>query len=466
MVFHPEQYEVFPAVYKIGEPTEIHILPMQAQYVFEDDKEYSVKIFGMMNDMIVYHGAKIDTFTVNGKEGMLSFTHTFASEMEYAIEILSDGKKLVQLQVYAVAEDLYNKVPMRGDLHVHSYRSDGSVEPAMVAAYYRESGFDFISLTDHNRYYSSKEMMEAFADVKLGMTLINGEEVHTPGTNLHIVHVGGKESVDVRYIHTPEEFEKEVDALEAELSYVPEQYRHRMALAQWSVNNIHRAGGLAIFPHPYWRSKAYNVNSEFTNLLFESGWFDAFEVFGGDFRSGGNLQQLVWHNLQTAGIDIPVVGSSDSHLFAGAFDCHYTIVFSDSTDAEDIMQAVRDGYCVAAKAESGDQTNVVCCGELRFATFAQFLIARFFNPRRKMLEAEGILMRGYLQERVSGAALSALAGSAKEYYEAFYGKNKKTLSKKRESFMKKWLQVQRDSGIATRGSGLEVRPDRGNLAHL
>jgi hypothetical protein len=37
----------------------------------------------------------------------------------------------------------------RGNLHCHSNRSDGLVDPEDVAAAYREAGYDFICLSDH-----------------------------------------------------------------------------------------------------------------------------------------------------------------------------------------------------------------------------------------------------------------------------------------------------------------------------
>jgi predicted metal-dependent phosphoesterase TrpH len=37
----------------------------------------------------------------------------------------------------------------RGNLHCHSKRSDGVVEPEDVAAAYRDAGYDFIRLSDH-----------------------------------------------------------------------------------------------------------------------------------------------------------------------------------------------------------------------------------------------------------------------------------------------------------------------------
>jgi hypothetical protein len=37
----------------------------------------------------------------------------------------------------------------RGNLHCHSNRSDGLVEPTKVVAAYREAGYDFLCLSDH-----------------------------------------------------------------------------------------------------------------------------------------------------------------------------------------------------------------------------------------------------------------------------------------------------------------------------
>ena len=38
----------------------------------------------------------------------------------------------------------------RGNLHTHSNRSDGDSDPADVYAWYRDHGYDFVALTDHN----------------------------------------------------------------------------------------------------------------------------------------------------------------------------------------------------------------------------------------------------------------------------------------------------------------------------
>jgi histidinol phosphatase-like PHP family hydrolase len=38
---------------------------------------------------------------------------------------------------------------LKGNIHTHSNRSDGAIDPADVCRRYREAGYDFLALTDH-----------------------------------------------------------------------------------------------------------------------------------------------------------------------------------------------------------------------------------------------------------------------------------------------------------------------------
>ncbi len=38
----------------------------------------------------------------------------------------------------------------RGNIHTHTTESDGDAEPEVVAAWYRDHGYDFLVLSDHN----------------------------------------------------------------------------------------------------------------------------------------------------------------------------------------------------------------------------------------------------------------------------------------------------------------------------
>jgi hypothetical protein len=82
----------------------------------------------------------------------------------------------------------------RGNLHTHSTRSDGAKSPADVVALYRESGYDFVALTDHflPQYgYPIVDTREFRSD---SFTTLIGAELHGPRTEIgepwHIVAVG------------------------------------------------------------------------------------------------------------------------------------------------------------------------------------------------------------------------------------------------------------------------------------
>lgn len=46
--------------------------------------------------------------------------------------------------------DLANKTWFKGNLHTHSYWSDGDDFPEMILDWYKEHGYDFVALSDHN----------------------------------------------------------------------------------------------------------------------------------------------------------------------------------------------------------------------------------------------------------------------------------------------------------------------------
>jgi len=52
----------------------------------------------------------------------------------------------------------------KGNLHTHTFWSDGDDFPEMVADWYREHGYHFLTLSDHN-VQSVRERWESIADL-------------------------------------------------------------------------------------------------------------------------------------------------------------------------------------------------------------------------------------------------------------------------------------------------------------
>lgn len=461
MINPHEKYKCFPSVICVGKETKITIFPRDLSRRFREDKEYELAIKGSNEDELNYHCSLsyLHPFTI--QNGCLCFTHTFESEQEYIVRFREKGDKLIKIPVYAVEEDLYELRPLKGDLHTHSYYSDGSDGLAMVPANYREQGFDFFALTDHNRMFPSILASELYEGTPIGMNIIQGEEVHTPGSQLHIVHVGGSESVCNKYIHNMEDYEKAVDEIEATLTYAPEQYRRRLAMAKWACEEIHKVGGIAIFAHPYWRPRNYNIPKEFADLLFDEKIFDAFELMGGIKSIDNNKQLALWQEQLIIGNLIPVVGSSDSHdhdFGDNVFGHRFTYVFAKSNKTEDILDAIRSGYCVSGELPENNEEEVhFYSTKLRLVLFAHFLYNNYFDETCRLSFGEGILMRRYAEGEPVGDILSSLADTVENFYKKFYGLTPApTLPKERQEFLDKCLYMQQNVGPTTKGSSLSV----------
>ena len=82
----------------------------------------------------------------------------------------------------------------RGNLHTHSTRSDGVLEPAEVCRRYRAEGYDFLALTDHYLGQYGYPIVDTVPFRDAGFTTIFGAELHSGamsnGEIWHILAVG------------------------------------------------------------------------------------------------------------------------------------------------------------------------------------------------------------------------------------------------------------------------------------
>ena len=195
--FKNEKFDIFPLVFPVGENVEFCIRALAKRNSFAG--EYTLKILRLdagSPDEEFYKNnlKKIDLST--DSEGNLKFNFTADGECEYYVRIYKGEQRVEQLSIYAVDGELATRYPLRGDFHVHTTGSDGKEDPQIVCANYRRKGYDFIFITDHDKYFPSLDAISFYKDVKLGINILPGEEVHLPGTTVHIVNAGGLFSVN------------------------------------------------------------------------------------------------------------------------------------------------------------------------------------------------------------------------------------------------------------------------------
>ena len=308
--------------------------------------------------------------------------------------------------------------------------------------------------------FTSKLSYELFDGIPLGIHVVYGEEVHTPGSLIHIVHAGGNKSVCEEYIKNPERFESEVKEIEKEIPNVSEQYRERVALAIWTCKKIREAGGLAIFAHPFWMPDRYNVSKDLTQILFDSKIFDVFELLNGIPSKFNNLQLALWQEQNLRGNALPALSSSDSHnhdLAKNTFARRFTYVFAKDNTTEAIVDAVKNGYCVAAELAKNDEREPhFYSGQLRLVLYAHFLFENYFPETARLSFGEGVLMRRYARGEEVAELLAQFKDSVKDFYEKFFGlAPAPRLNKRVEAFLDRCLDEQR-KGPETKGSTLWV----------
>ncbi len=413
MVKFNRNFDVFPKVVTVGQPTGITIMVLKGAPGFVPGASVTVMNLSRGDEAIV-------PVKTDGEK--LTFSHAFPREGEYYVRIAAGGQVITEIAMFAVDCDLAGKFPFLGDLHMHSNRSDGREDPAVVAANYCLFGYDFTTITDHNRYYPSLEAIAFYRDVLHEFMIYPGEEVHLPGNPVHIINFGGDYSINGLVETSPQirergqnpehrsmtgicpdvlsedEYREQVTALAKRFEVPAPIDAFSYAACVWIFDHIRAANGLGIFCHPFWISKAFNVSEEYTEFMMATQPFDAFEVLGGEnYYEQNGFQTAKYYDDRTKGRRYPIVGSTDSHGSTAANPNAYvarTIVFAEENTRDAIVKAIRNGDSVAVDAISAELRVV---GEYRLVKYAWFLLKNYFPIHREVNEEQGRLLKRYAE---------------------------------------------------------------------
>ena len=185
----------------------------------------------------------------------------------------------------------------KGNLHTHTTESDGDTEPQHVAEWYKDHGYDFLVLSDHNHLTVLDD-----ADGHPGKwpLLIAGEEITSRLFNNTVpVHVNG---IGLKSFVEPAAEESARETL------------------QENIDRIRAAGGLASINHPNYK---WTLTTE--DIVDTTGAW-AVEIYNGHPGSNGNGGggspgvESMWDTALTAGKRIFGVATDDSHHYIQEFN--------------------------------------------------------------------------------------------------------------------------------------------------
>jgi len=428
-------FDVYPKIVRAGQEATITIRPL-----FADDR--------LSNARSVVH-YRLAIYPIGGRQGqtgtqapdqpllhlvngVFQVCYYFPDEQEYVLHVeVVSGEQVTQVgefRVYALAADLFGRRPYKGDLHIHSRRSDGEESPAYVAGACRRIGLDFMAVTDHRRYEPSLEAIAAYEDVPVDLRIYPGEEVHPPNNPVHIINFGGNFSVNNLMRDHPETYRAEVRIITDALEYWPEGLdRYTYASCVWCFNKIREGNGLGLFCHPYWFTRhRFDVPEALTTMLLERQPFDALELLGGYYRyevESMMLQVARYHEERARGKHIPVVGVSDAHgcETGELFGWYYTLVFAPSLDLPDLVGSIKDLYSVGIEALPG--TTPRAHGPFRMVRYAQFLLREVLPQHDELCIEEGRLMLAHVAaDKRAAMVLPAYQGQTKAFYDHIWAR--------------------------------------------
>jgi hypothetical protein len=190
---------------------------------------------------------------------------------------------------------LANDVPLRwykGNTHTHTLNSDGDSTPHEVVTWYREHGYHFLVLSDHN-YLTAIEGLAAVHAAEEKFLLIRGEEV-TDQFGGKPIHVNG---LDLQTLVPPQGGSSVVDTI------------------QRDVDAIRDAGGVPHVNHPNfaWAITAPDLARIERMRLFE--------IYNGhpltNLSGGGGRPSLeeMWDEILSGGRLLFGIAVDDAHHF-------------------------------------------------------------------------------------------------------------------------------------------------------
>ena len=180
----------------------------------------------------------------------------------------------------------------KGNTHAHTLESDGDSTPEEVTRWYKDHGYNFLVLSDHNVLTAVADLNATYAEAGR-FTLIRGEEV-TSAFEGKAIHVNG--------IDTRERIGRQ-------------QGNSVVEIIQRSVDAVRAQDGVPHINHPNftWSLTPEQLRSVRNNKLFE--------IYNGhpmvnNFGGGGILgTEAAWDVILSSGVLLYGIAVDDAHHF-------------------------------------------------------------------------------------------------------------------------------------------------------
>lgn len=226
--------------------------------------------------------------------------------------------------------DTQGMIWFKGNTHTHTTMSDGDSSPEDVARWYKEKGYKFLVLSDHNVFTDPKTLSSL---VDSSFLLIAGEEL-TSSFRKKPVHVNG--------LNIPGVLDPQMDS-------------NLIGTIQKNVDAVRKVEGAPHINHPNY---SWAIDQE---SLLRVNHYRLLEIFNGhplvnNYGGGGKPgMEEVWDFLLSRGKRVYGIAVDDAHHFKGEFGPArsnpgkgWVAVCAGSLNVPEIVQHLEEGLFYAS----------------------------------------------------------------------------------------------------------------------
>lgn len=215
----------------------------------------------------------------------------------------------------------------KGNTHTHTINSDGDSTPDEVVRWYRENGYNFLVLTDHN-FITNVDGLNSVHSAEEQFIVIRGEEV--------------SDKFGDKQIH--------INGLNVERLVKPQGGNSVVEVIQRNVNEIRDARGVPHINHPNfgWAITAEDLKKVENNKLFE--------IYNGhplvNNLGGGGKPSLeeIWDAILSSGKLLYGIAVDDAHHFKNPWNKNashpgrgWIVVRAERLSSAAILEAMEKG---------------------------------------------------------------------------------------------------------------------------
>lgn len=261
---------------------------------------------------------------------------------------------------------------LKGGLHCHTTRSDGSGTPEEVIRYHYQNGYDFLALTDHRRYNYKNFAPDVPMTIIPGMEFDNCFEDGKGFRTFHTVCIGPEKDSGNGY--------EQDEYFDSGTAKNQEEY-------QAYLDVMHEKGNLTFYCHPQWSSTPARYFEKMQGNFAMEIWNS-----GCAMDNYMDTDAAYWDEILGQGIRIYGVATDDGHSMNQ--HCKGWVMVNAQNNVGSILNALKDGAFYSSCGPEiydfyvKDEMIVVECSPA-----AQIRFQSDMHPTRILHSEDGTLTR-------------------------------------------------------------------------